>query len=71
MITKMIISNIGTFSNYLSIKNLSLVLIGLVKNTTPLFTALLSYLILNEGISRMEVVCLVMAFCGVGVMVEG
>jgi drug/metabolite transporter (DMT)-like permease len=54
-----------------SVKNLPLVLTGIVKNMTPLFTALFSYFLLKEGISRIEILCLLVAFLGVYIVISG
>jgi drug/metabolite transporter (DMT)-like permease len=54
-----------------SVKNLPLVLIGIVRNMTPLFTAFFSYFLLKEGISKIEILCLLLAFSGVYIVISG
>jgi drug/metabolite transporter (DMT)-like permease len=71
LIFRVVVILFATYCNFSSIKNLSLIINGLVKNTGPLFTALLSYYFLNEGISTIEVLCLIGAFSGVSYMIIG
>ena len=46
-------------------------IVALVLNTTPLFTALFSYLILKESLSNIEKLCLFVSFTGVFVLIIG
>jgi drug/metabolite transporter (DMT)-like permease len=45
-----------------------LVLVALFANTLPLFCSLLGFLILGEKITKVEVICLVLAFYGIYVL---
>jgi drug/metabolite transporter (DMT)-like permease len=71
LISRVIFGLLSTSCNYYSIKNMSLTLVGLLKNVAPLYTAILSYVLLREGITRMEVACLLIAFIGVAVVLNG
>jgi drug/metabolite transporter (DMT)-like permease len=71
LITRMAFTFLSTTCNYSSIKNMSLTMVGLFKNVAPLYTAILSYILLKEGITKLEVVCLVLAFIGVGIILNG
>lgn len=42
-----------------------ILIVTLIMNTAPLFTAVLGFAFLGEKISRVEVACLIMAFGGV------
>ena len=54
-----------------AVKNLPLVLIALVMNTMPLFTALFGFFLLGETLKILEKICLVISFAGVAVMITG
>ena len=55
----------------IAIKYLPLVLVALVMNTMPLFTAVFGYFLLGEGLKPIEKICLVISFGGVAVMITG
>lgn len=48
-----------------AIKHVPIVMVALFVNTMPLFCSLLGFLILREKITKMEVVCLLIAFYGI------
>lgn len=54
-----------------AVKNLPLVLVAIVMNTMPLFTALFGYFILREVLMPLEKLCLVLSFAGVAIIVTG
>ena len=54
-----------------AIKSLPLVFVSLVLSTLPLWTSLMSYLLLNERLTIMYIICLVLSFCGIGIMILG
>ena len=53
---------------YTAIKYLPMLIIALVGNTLPLFTALFSFLILKERIRLLEIITLIVAFIGVFIL---
>ena len=53
------------YVNYFSVKALPLVLIGIFRNLVPLITSIFSYLLLKEGITKVEIICLLIASIGV------
>lgn len=53
------------FTLLYSIKELPVGIVSLVTQTSPLFVALLGYILLREKITMTELACLVMAFTGV------
>lgn len=48
-----------------AIKHVPIVMVALFVNTMPLFCSLLGFLILGEKITKMEVLCLLIAFYGI------
>ena len=54
-----------------AIKYLPLVFVSLVQSTGPLWISLLGYYLLKESISRVYVICLIVAFLGVALMIVG
>lgn len=54
---------------FYSIKYLPLVIVALVANTIPLFTALMGYYFLHERLNATEKACLVLSFVGVAILV--
>lgn len=54
-----------------SIKYFPLVFVSLVSNLTPLLTALLSYFLLNVGLSRLDTSILLISFVGVTILITG
>lgn len=63
--------NTGLFAFFCmnqAIKHLPLVLVALFTNTMPLFCSLLGFLILGERITKIETICLIIAFIGIYVL---
>lgn len=56
---------------YYAIKYLPLVIVNLVCNTAPMITAFLSYLILKEQFTKMDIVALLVCFAGVILLITG
>ncbi len=56
---------------YTSVKSLPLVLVGVVTNLSPLFTAVLSFIILKKALSTVDLVALVVSFAGVVILITG
>ncbi len=56
---------------YTAIQALPLIMVVLVKNTGPLVTAVLSYLILKERLTRFDVALLLISFSGVVLLING
>ena len=54
-----------------AIKILTLVVVALVLNTTPLFTAVLGYFVLGDTLTHVEKLCLLISFSGVVTLVLG
>lgn len=54
-----------------AIKILPLVIVALVLNTSPLFTAMLGYFVLGDTLTRVEKMCLMISFSGVVTLVMG
>lgn len=44
---------------------------SLIYNSSPIFTAIFGYIILKERITEIEVGAIIIAFIGVGILVEG
>ncbi|CDW73109.1 membrane protein [Stylonychia lemnae] len=55
----------------IALRALPLVLVSLVMNTMPLFTAVFGYFMLSERLKILEKVCLVLSFVGVAIMITG
>jgi drug/metabolite transporter (DMT)-like permease len=56
---------------YTSVRHLPLVYVALISNIGPLFIAIFSYMIFAKGLSRNEIISLVVAFGGVCILVTG
>ncbi len=59
------------FLLYHGTKYLPLVLVALIVNLMPLFTAILGYYYLKERLTCLEIVVLIVSFIGVGVLILG
>ena len=56
---------------YTSVKSLPLVLVGVVTNLSPLFTAVLSFIMLKKALTTIDAVALVVSFSGVVILITG
>lgn len=60
-----------TFVTIFALKNLPLVYVSLVNSTSPLWIVLFSFLLLNERLTKLYLVCLFAAFAGILMMILG
>ena len=58
-------------SQIIAVKALPLVLVSIVMNTMPLFTAVFAYFFLKERLKILEKICLVLSFIVVAIMIPG
>jgi drug/metabolite transporter (DMT)-like permease len=56
---------------YTSIKEFPLVYVSLVSNTTPIVTAVASYMIFKVKLSKIDIVVLIISFIGVLLLIFG
>ena len=59
------------FLLYYGIQNLPLVIVSLINNTVPIIIAILSFLILSEGLRVREVFALLLSFGGIIIYILG
>lgn len=57
------------FAFFISIKNVPMMVVSTVCNTSPLMTVLLAAIFLGERIKKEEIVCLLTAFFGIYLLV--
>ncbi len=58
-------------SVYTAVKGLPPVYVALSSNFSPLFTALLSYVMIKVPITRLDIQVLIISFIGVGILISG
>jgi drug/metabolite transporter (DMT)-like permease len=69
--TRVILGVLVIVCIYTSVKSLPLVIVGVVTNLSPLFTALLSLIILKKAITKVDSFALVVSFVGVVILITG
>lgn len=62
---------ITNFIFYYAVSKVSLTEVSLINNTTPIFVAALSYILLHEGLKGREIVALLMSFGGILLLIYG
>ena len=63
--------NVALYCILTAIQSLPLVMVVLVKNLSPLLTAVAAYVILKEKITRLDVFILLASFLGVILLITG
>ncbi len=58
-------------SVYTAVKGLPPVYVALSSNFSPLFTALLSYVMIKVPITKLDIQVLIISFIGVGILISG
>lgn len=56
---------------YYAVKYLPLVFVALVMNLSPIFIAILSYIILHEKLNKLDIIILAISFAGVILLITG
>jgi len=70
LILNMVMTTLGYFSYYVSMKNMPMMLVITIKNLSPIITVIIAAMFLRERINLKEIVCLALAFSGIYVLVR-
>jgi len=59
------------FAFYISIKDTPMMLVTTITNMSPIITVVMAAIFLRERISGKEIMCLVLAFTGIFILIQG
>eukprot|EP00347_Sterkiella_histriomuscorum_P022785 403337172 len=71
LMIRVVIGFFALTTQVIAVRNLPLVLVSIMMNTMPLFTAVFGFFILGETLRILEKICLVLSFVGVTIMITG
>lgn len=70
LISKVIQRTATMFCLVYAVKSVPIVIVSVITNTQPIFTAIFGYILLNERITRVETISLLTSFVGVYLLVN-
>ena len=71
LVIRVLMSTMTLVAVYVCAKAFPIVYVGLFQNVVPLSTAALSYIVLKEGLTRLEMAVMVVSFIGVVLLITG